>query len=217
MGSTAVVWSVGVIPDEEAEELPMRFAHLPLESPPRSSAYRASMDWWSSGAAEREPFFAPSGSLAGAPAPTPAAYRFADLVTEAATVGDTVRQIQDAGAALMPKTDGPGRYVATARTAGPVAALFYGLGQATSELFPGWFGDFLLTAAEVRAALPGAREALAPPGARRDEAVARIAAWMTGMEDAPDFDAGELLDGPLRVLELAAATGSGVTAFSRWF
>lgn len=192
----------------------MRFAHLPLASPPRSSAYRASMEWWSSGAVE--PFFACPASASGAPVPTPAAYRFADFIAEATTVGDTVRQLQDASAQLMPKTRGPGLYVATAHRASPVAALFHGLGYAGSALFPGWFGDFLLTAEEVRSALPGAREALTLPGARRDEAIARITEWMTGMGDAPGFDAAELLDAPLRVLELAAATGAGATAFSRW-
>lgn len=191
----------------------MRFAHLPLESPPRSSAYRASMEWWSSGAAV--PFFECPASACSAPTPTPAAYRFADFIAEATTVGDTVRQLQDASAELMPKTQGPGLYVATARKASPVAALFHGLGHARSELFPGWFGDFLLSAEEVRSALPGAREALALHGSARDEAIARITEWMTGMGDAPDFDAAELLNAPLRVLELAAATGAGAAAFSR--
>lgn len=84
-------------------------------------------------------------------------------------------------------------------------------------MLPGRFGDFLLSADEVRAALPRAEEALLLSGTQRREVLTRITAWMTVMGDAPDFDAAELIDAPLRVLRLATETASGATAFSHWY
>ncbi|MEU6273692.1 hypothetical protein ABZ871_14990 [Streptomyces populi] len=40
---------------------------------------------------------------------------------------------------------------------------------------------------------------------------------MTAMGDAPDFDAVELIEAPLRVVRHAEETGSGAAAFSRWY
>lgn len=117
----------------------------------------------------------------------------------------------DASMTLTPEAEGAGLFVATARKAKPAAALCYGLGAERSAMFPGWFGDFLLSAEEVRTALPRAEEALDLATTQRSEALSRITAWMTTMGDAPDFDAAELIDAPLQVLRFAAETGSGAT------
>ncbi|MFJ1531537.1 hypothetical protein ACIOFV_24440 [Streptomyces mirabilis] len=62
-------------------------------------------------------------------------------------------------------------FVAVARKAGPFSALAYALGPDAVLRLPGWFGDFLLDAEQVRAQLPAAEETLALTGAQRRDAV----------------------------------------------
>jgi hypothetical protein len=182
-------------------------------SPP---GFGEALAWWSGGG-DREPFFevAPDGS--GVARPTAAAVRFAELVHTAHDVGDAAQALQDAAMDLMPRAEDAGVFVAAARKASPVAALFHGLGAQDSALLPGWFGDFLPTGDEVAAVLPRAARALGVSGTRRDEILSRVSAWTRAMGDAPVFDAAELLDGPLRVLRHAADRGLAATAFSRWY
>lgn len=93
-------------------------------------------------------------------APTSAAQRFADFAEDANALTEAAEAMRDASMTLMPETEGAGLFVATARKANPVAALCYGPGTQRSALLPGWFGDFLLSAEEVRTSLPRAEEAL---------------------------------------------------------
>ncbi|WP_217621789.1 hypothetical protein, partial [Streptomyces lunaelactis] len=116
---------------------------------------------------------------------------------------------------LLRGTEGSAAFVASARKGDPATALWYGLGAEAAARLPGWFGDFLLTAAEVRAVLPHAESVLAVTGPGRTEVLARIDAWMSAMSDVPDFDANTLLDGPLRVLRYAAANGTGAVGVTR--
>ncbi|MFG2818648.1 hypothetical protein ACGFX4_04375 [Kitasatospora sp. NPDC048365] len=216
MSSTGV-WVVGVVPDAEALALPERLFHLvrpgDRTKPP---GFAEALAWWSNGG-DREPFFEPPVDPSKPVSLTPAARRLADLVEDANPPTEAVEAMRDAGTALMPDAEGPGLYLATARKANPVAALHYGLGAQRSAMLPGWFGDFLLSASEVRNALPRAEEALLFSPSERSAALTRITAWMTGMGDDTDFGAAALVDAPLRVLRHAAATGSGAAAFSRWY
>lgn len=110
---------------------------------------------------------------------------------------------------LLRDAEGEAAFAAAARKGDPVVALCYGLGVKAAARLPGWFGDFLLTAAEVRAVLPHAESVLAVTGPRRTEIIGRVDAWMSAMSDEPGFDARTLLDGPLRVLRYAAVHGTG--------
>ncbi|MET9835982.1 hypothetical protein ABZ078_43425 [Streptomyces sp. NPDC006385] len=208
---------VGVIPDAEARELPNRYVHLiqpgDWKKPPDFSQELA---WWLNGG-EEETFFERAKGPSGPLAPTSFAHRFADFIEDANVSTAATDAMQDASMALMPQAVGAGLFVATARKANPVAALCYGLGAQRSAMLPGWFGNFLLSADEVRAALPRAEEALLLSDAQRSTALSRIADWMTAMGDTPDCDAAELIDAPLRVMRYAAEAGSGAAAFSRWY
>ncbi|WP_236245282.1 hypothetical protein [Streptomyces sp. CC210A] len=218
MGATGA-WVVGVIPDAAARELAQRYGHPvgPGHGDPSPEVGRV-LAWWRNGGGE-ESYFARRTDPSDPLEPTPAAYRFADLVEAAHASSDTADTdaMRDASTALMPEAVGTGLFVATARKANPVAALYHGLGPRRSALLPGWFGHVLLSADEVRAALPRYEEALLLPDGERAAVLSRIADWMTAMGDAPDADAAELVDGPLRVVRHAAAAGSGVAAFSNWY
>ncbi|MQY35783.1 hypothetical protein SRB17_37760 [Streptomyces sp. RB17] len=61
-----------------------------------------------------------------------------------------------------------------------------------------------------------AERALRIDGVHRATALSRISDWATGMGDAPEFAAEELLDGPLEVFCHAAGAGLGVAVFGRW-
>ncbi|MFF4231660.1 hypothetical protein [Streptomyces sp. NPDC001820] len=213
------VWAIGAVPDAEVAALPGRFAHLEGEwtTPPNCAA---DLTWWLSGG-DREPYFTPE--------PTPAAHRFAAFARSGGPSAPAVAAMKQAGMDLLRDAEGDpegdaggdtdgdtdgavvGRaaFVAAARKGDPAVALCYGLGAEAAARLPGWFGDFLLTATEVRAVLPHAESVLAVAGPRRTEVLARIDAWMSAMSDDPGFEAGTLLEGPLRVLRYAAANGMG--------
>lgn len=215
--SSAGLWVVGVIPDEEARALPDRYIHLirpgDWERPP---GFGETLAWWSNGG-DQEPFFELPADPSEPLAPTSTAQRFAGFVEDTNAPTEAAEAMRDASMTLMPETEGAGLFVATARKANPVAALCYGLGAQRSAMLPGWFGNFLLSAEEVRTALSRAEEALLLSSTQRSAALTRITAWMTAMGDAPDFDAVKLIEAPLRVIRHAAETGSGAAAFSRWY
>lgn len=127
--------------------------------------------------------------------------------------------MKDAAAGLLRSAAADGSepdalFTAAVREGEPATALHHGLGAEASSRLPGWFGDFLLTADEVRAVLPGAESVLAVTGPRRREVLARADSWAYAMTAVPEgeFDAAGLLAGPLRVLRHAAAHGLGVVA-----
>ncbi|WP_405795883.1 hypothetical protein [Streptomyces sp. NBC_01506] len=198
------VWSVGAVPDAEVVALPRRFAHLEETwTVPDNCA--ADLGWWLGGG-DREPYFTPE--------PTPAAHRFAAFARGGGPSAPAVVAMKGAAADLLGRATADGLFSVAVREGEPATALHHGLGAQESAQLPGWFGDFLLTADEVRAVLPGAESVLAVAGPRRMEVVARIDAWVYAMTDAPEgeFDAAGLLAGPLRVLRHAAAHGLGVVA-----
>ncbi|GAA3483102.1 hypothetical protein GCM10018966_076340 [Streptomyces yanii] len=208
---------VGVLPDEEVRTLPDRYIHLvrsgDWQKPP---GFGETLAWWSNGG-DQEPFFEHTADPSRPLMPMQAARRFADFFYDANPPTEAAEAMRDVSMTLTPEAGVAGSFVATARKAKPAAALCYGLGAERSAMLPGWFGDFLLSAEEVRTALPRAEEALHLASTERSEVLSRITAWMTAMGDAPDFDAAELIDAPLQVLRFAAETGFGASAFSRWY
>ncbi|MFI1396360.1 hypothetical protein [Streptomyces sp. NPDC020681] len=193
------LWMVGAVPDAEVAALPGRFADLEgaWVVPP---GYADDLAWWLSGG-DREPYFTPG--------PTAAARRFAAFAWSGGPSAPAVAAMKEAGRELLRAASGEQVFAAAAREGDPAVALCYGLGAEASARLPGWFGDFLLTAAEVRAVLPHAESALAVSGPGRVEVLARIDVWLSAMSDGSDFEPGMLLDGPLRVLRYAAGRGMG--------
>ncbi|MFF7992271.1 hypothetical protein ACFZDG_21055 [Kitasatospora xanthocidica] len=216
MGSTGV-WVIGALPGQEAAALPGRFVHLVTADDFRKPAgYAETLAWWRRDC-DGEALLAPDARHPAVLLPTAAGIRFADFVHGANSETAATEAMRDASLALMAGSGLDGMCTLAARKASPAAALLYALGVDSAALLPGWFGDFLLTADEVRAALPCAEQALRLDGERRADVLHRIAEWMTGMGDDPEFVAGDLLDAPLRVLHRAAGAGLGVSAFTRWY
>ncbi|MFD0277744.1 hypothetical protein ACFVHB_28055 [Kitasatospora sp. NPDC127111] len=92
----------------------------------------------------------------------------------------------------------------------PAAALAHGLGPTRFAALPGWFGDMLLTARQVRTALPAVERALTlPPGERR-AAEDRTVEWLCDSGDGHPREAAAMLDGVLPFWRAAAAEGAGV-------
>ncbi|WKD36351.1 hypothetical protein [Streptomyces xanthophaeus] len=93
-------------------------------------------------------------------------------------------------------------FVSVQRKAYPVSALFHAIGPERAALLPGWCGNFVLSAAEVRAALPAVERALGfAPGER--ERVQRQVWLDTELRES-------VLDGPLRAWRAAAQCGLGL-------
>ncbi|GAB2520863.1 hypothetical protein [Nocardia heshunensis] len=201
MGATGF-WFVTALPDDAVRALG---AHVGDEGwEPDVSG----MEWWRASGGD----FAVEAGGRGTVC-TAEAERFGNLVLS--ECGDELWEAWNDLAATVPAEL---RYVASARKGDPTAALCYGLGPAATDLLPGRFGEFLLLAAEVARAAPDIERALALDGARRDRVIDRIGAWMAGMSDAGnDFDAADLLDGPLHLVRRAAAEGLGLVSLTIWF
>lgn len=203
-------WSVGAVSDADVVALPLRFAGLDetWTVPPGCAE---DLRWWLGGG-DREPYFTPE--------PTAAAHRFAAFARSGGPTAPAVAAMKDAATDLLRQaaadggTEPDALFTVAVRGGEPATALHHGLGAEASARLPGWFGDFLLTADEVRVVLPDAESVLAVSGPRRTEVLARIEAWAYGMTGAAEgeFDAAGLLAGPLRVLRYAAAHGRGVVA-----
>ncbi|WP_143675840.1 hypothetical protein [Streptomyces milbemycinicus] len=107
-------------------------------------------------------------------------------------------------------TDPVEPFFESVRKDNPVAALFHGLGPERAAMLPGWAGDAVFPADEVRRRLPAAEAALAVSGAERERALARIDDW------PGEKEAEALLDGPLRVWRETAEAGLGLLASRIW-
>ncbi|MFD6967343.1 hypothetical protein [Streptomyces sp. NPDC059979] len=94
-------------------------------------------------------------------------------------------------------------FVSLHRKEYPVSALFHALGPERAALLPGWCGNFLLTAAEVRRSLPQVERALGFGPGERERAE---------RQDWLDYGARDesVLDGPLRAWRAAARAGLGL-------
>ncbi len=214
--SVTGVWIVGAVPDEKARDL-LRAA-VQGSSPVPASLHGdvpGELAWWRGRA--QESLFSASTTSPGSWSADQDAFRLSAFLDACRDGSEHVEALRDAVMDQFPPDAEEGRFAAVARKASPFSALAYALGPDAVLRLPGWFGDFLLDAEQVRAQLPAAEETLALTGAQRRNAVERIHAWLAGLGDDPDHDADELLDGPLRVLRHAAGTGQGAAGQVRWY
>ncbi|MGW2616747.1 hypothetical protein [Streptomyces sp. NPDC001500] len=214
--SVTGVWVVGVVPDEKVGDLLHAAVRDPASVP--ASAPRdlpGELAWWRD--RRRESLFLASTTSPGRWSAGEDALRLSAFLDACRDGSEPVEALRDAVAEQFPPDAEEGLFAAAARKASPFSALAYALGPDAVLRLPGWFGDFLLDARQVRSRLPAAEEALALTGARRRDAVERIHAWMSGLGDDPAHDADELLDGPLRVLRQAARAGQGAAGHVRWY
>ncbi|MFD8734110.1 hypothetical protein ACFV06_04235 [Streptomyces sp. NPDC059618] len=214
--SVTGVWIVGALPDEALRDLP-RAAVQGLSSAPLSMPEDVSgeLAWWESRA--KESMFRKSATSPGSWRAEEDAFRLHAFLDACRDDSEEMEALRDAVMDRFPPHGEEGLFAAVARKACPFSALAYALGPDAVRRLPGWVGDFLLDAEQVRARLPAVAATLDLTGARRRDAVERIHAWMTGLGDDPHHDADELLDGPLRVLRHAAHTGQAVAAQVRWY
>jgi hypothetical protein len=212
--SVTGMWIIGAIPDSEATDLLVQLS-VAAAREPVSAAFPELAAWWNGGG-DQETFF---GTIPGRPweRDTDAADRLMTLVNVANPENEASESVWDACLGLMSDSEDGAVFVASARKASPVAALCYALGAARMALLPGTFGNFLLHHSDIGEGIHHAEQALQLSDGRRAAAIKRMRVWLHEMGDAPQFDCDGLLDGPLRVLRYAAATGQGVAAFSRWY
>ncbi|WP_432250414.1 hypothetical protein ACRAR1_27270 [Streptomyces sanyensis] len=143
--------------------------------------------------------------------------RFAGAVDRVRNDETEVDEFQDYLLRAVPQQESEGMFCAAVPRGDGAAALMWGLGRDTTLRFPGCCGQFLFDAAQVRAALPAAEQALVLHPPRRAHVAARIRLWLDEMADDPNCDIDELIDGPLRVLRYAARTGVGAVGLTLWY
>ncbi|KPI01909.1 hypothetical protein OV450_4799 [Actinobacteria bacterium OV450] len=104
-----------------------------------------------------------------------------------------------------PEPDAADMFLSVHRKDYAVTALFHAVGPARAALLPGWCGNALLTAEEVRRTLPDVERALTFTREER----ARV-----GDQDRLDYGCRDepVTDGPLRIRRSAAAAGGGICA-----
>lgn len=208
------VWVVGVVADEVVEEARRRF-------PAAADAHGAVRPESSAEMSRLRALFEPGRPFDGTPErlsrDLDAARLVADAVDEVRNNEDDADELQDYLLSAIPQNEHESVFCATVRKGDAAAALMWGLGLDTAFRLPGCGGQLLLDAAQARAALPAAEQALDLRPARRAHAAARIRQWLDETADDPNHDIDELLAGPLRVLRHAAHTGSGATGLVLWY
>lgn len=210
------MWVVGAVPDEKVGDLLRAAVQDPSPAPVSVRCdVPGELAWWRGEA--QGSLFSASTASPGSWSADQEAFRLSAFFDACRDDSDHVEALRDAVMDQFPPGVEEGLFAAVARKASPFSALAYALGPDAVLRLPGWFGDFLLDAGQVRVQLPEAEETLALTGVQRCSSVERIHAWMTGVGDDPDHDADELLDGPLRVLRHAARTGLGAAGHVRWY
>jgi hypothetical protein len=213
--SVTGVWIVGAVPDQDVRNLLSAAAVQNSSAAPVHCDDLAELAWWRRKA--QASMFTTSTSSSGDWSADGDALRLSAFFDACRDVSDHAENLRETVMDQFPPDIGEGLFVATARKADPFSALAYALGPDATLRLPGWFGDLLLDAEQVRAQLPAVEETLVLTGTPRRDAIERIHAWMTGLGDDPAHDADELLDGPLRVLRHAACTGHGAAGQVRWY
>jgi hypothetical protein len=205
-------WIVGVLSDADVARVRRVFSgHTPGAQSAAPSP--GCLDWWY----RRSPLETLFEPTAHGPRPTDDALRLRESIDAMRPADELAEEAMDELMGLVPQQEGAGLFCAAARKGDPTAALGYALGPKGMLQLPGPCGDFLLDASEVCAALPAAEAALDLSRERRSTVIDRIRDWMTGIADASDHDADELIDGPLRVLRHAAQQGLGAVGMTRWY
>ena len=108
------------------------------------------------------------------------------------------------------------RFMVAVRKGDPVAALFYGLGSAAARGLPGRGGCFLLQPF-AQADLANLTQLLDMSARERVRFAGRASQWLEAMGDQPELDPIVLLDGPLRLVERARETGTGLVSVMQWY
>ncbi|MGX1548552.1 hypothetical protein [Streptomyces adustus] len=212
--SVTGAWIVGVLSEQGVRNS----LNAPVQNSASASVHcdlPGELAWWRSKA--QASMFTSSTRSPGAWSADEDALRLCAFFDACRDDSDHAEELRDTVMDQFPPDVEQGLFVATARKADPFSALAYALGHDATLRLPGWGGEFLLDAEQVRARLPAAEETLALTGTRRRDVIERIQAWMTGLGDDPAHDADELLDGPLRVLRHAARTGQGGAGQVRWY
>ncbi|RPE41170.1 hypothetical protein EDD90_4250 [Streptomyces sp. Ag109_O5-1] len=212
--SVTGVWIVGAVPEQEVRNLLSASVQNSAQAPVHFDV-PGELAWWRSKA--QASMFTPSRSSPGDWSADEDALRLSAFFDACHDDSDHAEELRDTVMDKFPPDVEEGLFVATARKADPFSALAYALGPDATLRLPGWFGDFLLDAEQVRAQLPAVEEALVLTRTPRRDAIERIHAWMTGLGDDPDHNADELLDGPLRVLRHAVSSGHGAAGQVRWY
>ena len=162
----------------------------------------------------QESFFDPSSN---GPVLAEQALRLQDALDVMRSADDQHEAIKEELLQLVPQGEGVDLFYAPTRKGDPFGALDYALGPEVMAQLPGWCGEFLLDAADFRAALPGAEAALGLTPQRRGHVEERIRDWLEGMTDGAAHDLDDLVDGPLRVLRHAAQHGLGAAGLTLWY
>jgi len=205
------VWVVGIVADDTVREARRRF-------PDEAEAHGTwpgsfVVSGWSEGVE-------PGASFDGALMRSSRAdeiVRFADAIDRARNDAAEVEEFQDHLLHAVPQQESEGLFCAAVPRGDGAAALMWGLGLDTTLQLPGCCGQFLFDAAQVRAALPAAEQALILSPQHRARVAARIRLWLDETADDPNHDVNELIDGPLRVLRHAERAGAGAAGLTLWY
>ncbi|MFE9426869.1 hypothetical protein ACFYNO_28340 [Kitasatospora sp. NPDC006697] len=194
------MWVVGALPDSAVRAVREQHGAQPWSG--AAAEYREDLAWW----AAQPPVALTRES----------AQPLAELMLCHVELAEAA-EAEEACLQQLSGTPAEGVFVAGARKTHPPAALCHGLGPGATGLLPGRFGSFLLTADEVRSALPEVERALAVGGHRRAVVAERIEEWLERLGNGSQHQAGEFLDGPLRVLRYAERAGDGAVGCWRTY
>ncbi|MFJ4848617.1 MULTISPECIES: hypothetical protein [unclassified Streptomyces] len=203
------VWVVGVVTDDAIAEARRRFPVAARAHGIWPEPFDDQSQWY-----ER---LGPVGTFEvtpGQPSRANEIALFAHAVDEVRNSAPEVDAFQDHLLHTAPQQEGEDMFCAAVPRSDGAAALMWALGLDATLRLPGCCGQFLLDAAQVRAALPAAEQALVVQLPRRADVAARVRLWLDEMADDPNRDIDELIDGPLRVLRHAARTGSGAVGLT---
>lgn len=213
--SSSGLWAIGALADADVATFHDRFN---ARIAGHRSRPQSAVDWtWWHDSTETTSLFTVSADHPETPLPTADAHRLVGLAhsmpLDEPDAGDLIDECWATWA--DPTIVEP--FVMVTRKASPVAALYYAIGPRRAGLLPGWFGNLLLTADQVPAALRDGQRALTLTGGERADVVTRIREWISAFGDDPDTSPDDLLDEPLRILQNAAELGYGVAGVTRWY
>lgn len=203
-------WTIAAINDADVRRLRKRFdavVNARRSDPAVVEAWRR----WAAGPS-LEPGYFPDGDSSDLfrVAPRPSVTAFMELAcgwpVAAPSDPDLVRECRDAWDLRVEP------FGFTCRKDHPVAALFHGIGPERAALLPGWFGDFILSAKEVRRTQAQVERALGSEPITRITSVIPIREWLHGMgeDTSSDPEIAALLYGPSRLWQNAASLGLGL-------
>lgn len=204
MGFTSA-WSISSHPDSVIAELAPRLAPALAADRADQAARRRWADWQRAPLPDHRTWHTDR-------AHGEAVDSFWNLTRPGDHVDDLCNGITDPGFHVMedvwePEPDPADMFVSVHRKDYAVTALFHAIGPDRAALLPGWCGNVLLTAAEVRRTLPDVERALTFAPGERSLVAERD--WLDyGPRDEP------VTDGPLRVWRAAAAAERGLCAVS---